>query len=67
MGGVLFFCSKINIYLVHDYILFGGDSVKSFFPPRLNSFVRAPSSGDGSNAPRPAVSVPHLAGIGYVG
>ena len=25
-----------------------------------NSFVRAPSSGGGSNAPRPAVSVPHL-------
>ena len=32
-----------------------------------NIFVRAPSSGGGSNAPRPAVSVPHLAGIGYVG
>ena len=28
---------------------------------------RAPSSGDGSNAPRPAVSVPHLAGTGYMG
>ena len=27
---------------------------------RSNSFVRAPSSGGGSNAPRPAVSVPHL-------
>ena len=25
-----------------------------------NSFVRAPSSGGGSNAPRPAVSVPHI-------
>ena len=34
---------------------------------RSNSFVRAPFSGGGSNAPRPAVSVPHLAGIGYVG
>ena len=27
---------------------------------RSNRFVRAPSSGGGSNAPRPAVSVPHL-------
>ena len=27
---------------------------------RSNSFVRAPSSGGGSNAPRPAVSVPHV-------
>ena len=27
---------------------------------RSNSFVRAPSTGDGSNAPRLAVSVPHL-------
>ena len=27
---------------------------------RSNSFVRAPSSGGGSNAPRPAVSIPHL-------
>ena len=35
--------------------------------PRSSSFVQAPSSGDGSNAPRPAASVPHLAGIGYVG
>ena len=34
---------------------------------RSNSFVRAPSSGGGSNAPRPAVSVPHLAGIGWPG
>ena len=25
-----------------------------------NSFVRAPSSGGGSNAPLPALSVPHL-------
>ena len=30
--------------------------------PRSNSFVRAPSSGGGSNAPRPAVYVPHLPG-----
>ena len=34
---------------------------------RSNSFVRAPSSGGGPHAPHPAVSVPHLAGIGYVG
>ena len=27
---------------------------------RPNSFVRAPPSGGGSNAPRPAVSVPHI-------
>ena len=27
---------------------------------RSNSFVRAPPSGGGSNAPRPAVSVPHI-------
>ena len=27
---------------------------------RSNRFVRAPSSGGGSNAPRPALSVPHL-------
>ena len=33
--------------------------------PRSNRFIRAPSSGGGSNAPRPAVFVPHLAGIGY--
>ena len=33
---------------------------------RSNSFVRASSSGGGSNAPRPAESVPHLGGIGYV-
>ena len=48
---------------------FGGDSVRSFFPcgpqcailgnwnSRSKSFVRTPSSGGGSNAPRPAVSV----------
>ena len=53
-------------------ILFFGDSVRSFFRLGLSmrfselefsvskSFVRAPSSGGGSNAPRPAVSVPHL-------
>ena len=45
-------------------ILFWGDSVSSFFSAsicdsrnwnfRSNSFVRAPSSGGGSNAPRPA-------------
>ena len=34
---------------------------------RSNRFVRAPSSGGGPNAPRPAVSLPHLAEIGYVG
>ena len=34
---------------------------------RANSLIRAPSSGGGSNASRPAVSVPHRAGIGYVG
>ena len=33
---------------------------------RSNSFVPAPYSRSDSNAPRPAVSVPHLAGIGYV-
>ena len=27
---------------------------------RPNNFVRAPSLGGGSNAPRPAVSVPHI-------
>ena len=27
---------------------------------QINSFVRAPASGGGSNAPRPAVSVPHI-------
>ena len=27
---------------------------------RSNRFVRAPASGGGSNAPRPAVSVPHI-------
>ena len=64
---------------VYMIILFGGDSARSFYPVsasvcdsrnwnyRSNSFVRAPSSGGGSHAPRPAVSVPHLAGIGYVG
>ena len=48
------------------------DSVRSFFSPqpkvcdsrnwnsRSNSFVRAPSSGSGSNAPRPAVPAPHI-------
>ena len=52
--------------------LFFGDSVKSFFlvsaslfdsrnwNSRSNSFVQAPSSGGGSNAPCPAVSVPHI-------
>ena len=34
---------------------------------RSNSFVRAPSLGGGSNALRPVLSLPHLAGIGYVG
>ena len=52
-------------------ILFFRDSVRSFFVSasvcdsrnrnsRSNSFVRAPSSGGGSNAPRPAVSVPRI-------
>ena len=34
---------------------------------RSNRFVRAPFSGGGSNVPRPALSVPHLSGIRYVG
>ena len=60
---------------IHKYIYyhsFGGAFGQGFFfvsatvcdsrnwDSRSNSFVRAPSSGGGSNAPRPAVSVPHL-------
>ena len=63
---------------IYDHSFFRGFG-QEFFPvsasvcdsrnrnSRSNNFVRAPSSGDGPNAPRPAVSVPHLAGIGYVG
>ena len=62
----------IYIYISYMIILFFGDSVRSFFfvsasvcdsrnwNSRSISFVRAPSSGGGSNAPRPAVPVPHL-------
>ena len=53
-------------------IIFFGDSVRCFLSSRPQyaihgtgilgetSFVRVPSSGGGSNAPRPAVSVRHL-------
>ena len=66
----------ISIYMI---VLFWGDSVRTFLSvsasvchsqnwnSRSNSFFRTLSSGGGSNAPRPAVSVPHLAGIGHVG
>ena len=60
----------LYIYVI---IPFFGDSVRVFFfvsasvcdssrnlNSQSNSFVRAPSSGGGSNAPRPAVPVPHL-------
>ena len=59
-------------YSLYDRSFWGGFGQEFFFVSvsvchsRSNSFVRAPSSGGGSNAPRPAVSVPHLAGIGYV-
>ena len=58
---------------------FSGVSVRSFsvstsvpdsrnnWISRSKRFVRAPSSGGGSNASCPAVSVPHLTGIGCVG
>ena len=64
----------INIYIyiyICDHSFFRGFGQEIFFVSpsvcdsrnwnsRSNSFVRAPSSGSGSNAPRPAVSVPHL-------
>ena len=69
----------INIYQYIYTILLGRGFGPEFFSvsasvcdsrnwnSRSNSFARAPSSGGGSNAPRPAISVPHLAGIRYVG
>ena len=56
---------------VYDHSVFRGFGEEFFFVSasvcdswnwnsRSNSFVRALSSGGGSNAPRPAVSVPHL-------
>ena len=67
---------RLNIYIYSfSFFKFG----QEFFLSQLqygilgtgisqsNRFVRVPSSDGGSNAPRPAVSVPHLAGIGYVG
>ena len=56
---------------MYEIILFQGFGQEFFFVSasvchsrdwnsRSNSFVRAPSSGGGSNAPRPAVSVPHI-------
>ena len=63
----------LYMYILRIKLFFGvGDLVRSFFclgrSMRFaelefsveNSFVRAPPSGDGSNAPRPAVSVPHI-------
>ena len=60
-------------------LLFFGDSARSFFPSRpqyailgteilgqIASFERR-LRGAAQNAPRRAVSVPRLAGIGYVG
>ena len=60
-------------YINNDSFVLGGrDLVRSFFRLALsmgfsklellgqNLYVRAPSSGGGSNAPRPAVSVPRL-------
>ena len=57
--------------LVHDRSFLEGFGQEFFFVSasvcdsrnwnsRSNSFVLAPASGGGSNAPRPAVSVPHL-------
>ena len=61
------------LYVLYDIIVFFGDSVRIFFSSRpqyailgtgilgkKKCFARAPSSGGGSNAPRPAVAVPHL-------
>ena len=56
---------------IYDHSFWGGFSQDFFssrphyailgnWNSRSNSFVRAPSLGGGSNAPRPAVSVPHL-------
>ena len=67
----------VNTY-IYDHSFFRGFGQDFFFVStsvcdsrnwnsRSNSFVRAPSSAGGSNAPRPAVSVAHLAGILYVG
>ena len=78
-NGFWLLCTTVISYIDYMIILFGGIRSGAFFPvsasvcdsqnwnSRSNSFVRAPSSGGGSNTPRPAVSVPHLAGIGYVG
>ena len=60
-----------DIYIYIYMIMFlREDSVRSFFSSRLQyailgpiiCFVRAPSSGGGSNAPRLVASVPHLPG-----
>ena len=61
---------KVCGALVHidKIILFFRDSVRSFFLSRPQYAITgtgilgqiAPASGGGSNAPRPAVSVPHL-------
>ena len=64
----------IPLYTLYRMILFfrGQEFIQEFYSSRpqygilaagisrSNRFVRAPSSGGGSNAPRPALSVPHL-------
>ena len=61
----------IYIYISSGHSFWGGFGQELFFVSASvcdsrnwnfpsNSFVRAPFSGGGSNAPRPAVSVPHL-------
>ena len=62
--------TEIYMY-IYDHSFLGGFGEDFCFVPasvcdsrnwnsRSNSFVRAPSSGGGSNAPRPAVSVRHV-------
>ena len=64
-------CLKYIYIYVYNHSLFQGFGQEFFFVSaqvcnsrnwnsRSNSFVRAPALGGGSNAPRPAVSVPHI-------
>ena len=47
-------------YLVRSFFVSAEVCDSRNWNSRSNSFVRAPPSGGGSSAPRPAVSVPHI-------
>ena len=65
-GALVFICNVMILFLSEQGF---GQEMFSSRPQygsietglsRSNRLVRAPSSGGGSNAPRPALSVPHL-------